>query len=510
MTSSLCLLSSFLPSKIIVSREPPTGRARRWPRRSAGLLLGLSALLATPSVWGQAAIEDEFTVQRFNPAPGPRNFITTRGARVEGEMAISAGLMINYAYEPFVLLSCETQANCDEPNPELVSIPVIENMVTGDLMGTLTPIPRLQLGLRLPITWVKGQGVEERGGPQLPEGLQAVGIGDAELEGKFRLHGEPADPFVAGASLSVTGPLGTLTAEDSYIGDSTPTVGLRGIFDGEQGPVSFGGNIGGILRGSGRVGTTVVGPEFRYNVAIGYRFNPMFRAIGEIFGSTRFSAERGENALEGLLGLQVRPRNSPVSISGGVGTGLIEGVGVPTFRVFAGLTLVFGAKYDRDGDGFTDELDQCPTEAEDVDGREDDDGCPDLDNDLDTIPDASDKCPNEAEDPDTFEDLDGCPEPDNDKDGILDSSDRCPNQPETKNGFDDTDGCPDEADADRDGVPDSRDKCPDGAEDTDGHEDEDGCPDPDNDGDGIPDQQDECIDEPETKNGIDDADGCPD
>ncbi|HEY1534850.1 MAG TPA: OmpA family protein, partial [Polyangiaceae bacterium] len=53
-------------------------------------------------------------------------------------------------------------------------------------------------------------------------------------------------------------------------------------------------------------------------------------------------------------------------------------------------------------------------------------------------------CPNAAEDKDGFEDQDGCPDPDNDKDGIPDAQDLCPNEPETVNGYADTDGCPDE------------------------------------------------------------------
>lgn len=66
------------------------------------------------------------------------------------------------------------------------------------------------------------------------------------------------------------------------------------------------------------------------------------------------------------------------------------------------------------------------------------------DSDGDGIPDQDDKCPDEAEDRDGFQDADGCPDPDNDGDGILDKDDRCPNEPETKNGFQDDDGCPDE------------------------------------------------------------------
>jgi OOP family OmpA-OmpF porin len=99
---------------------------------------------------------------------------------------------------------------------------------------------------------------------------------------------------------------------------------------------------------------------------------------------------------------------------------------------------------DTDGDGIPDSKDKCPKEAEDKDGFQDEDGCPDPDNDGDGIPDAKDKCPNEAEDKDNFQDDDGCPDPDNDGDGIPDAADKCPDQPETKNGFQDEDGCPDE------------------------------------------------------------------
>ena len=68
----------------------------------------------------------------------------------------------------------------------------------------------------------------------------------------------------------------------------------------------------------------------------------------------------------------------------------------------------------------------------------------DNDPDHDGIVGAADKCPNDAEDMDGFQDADGCPDPDNDGDGIPDTVDKCPTQPETKNGYQDDDGCPDE------------------------------------------------------------------
>ena len=109
-----------------------------------------------------------------------------------------------------------------------------------------------------------------------------------------------------------------------------------------------------------------------------------------------------------------------------------------------GFNIYFGGTTDRDGDGIPDNRDDCPDQAEDIDGFEDSDGCPEFDNDNDGVPDDVDKCPNRAEDLDGFQDDDGCPDLDNDNDGILDDKDKCPNAAETVNGFEDDDGCPDE------------------------------------------------------------------
>jgi OmpA-OmpF porin, OOP family len=117
---------------------------------------------------------------------------------------------------------------------------------------------------------------------------------------------------------------------------------------------------------------------------------------------------------------------------------------------------------DSDGDGVADDRDECPDRAEDRDGVEDADGCPDEDDDGDKLVGAADKCPAEAEDRDGFADEDGCPELDNDQDKLADRDDQCPDQAEDADGNQDRDGCPD-CDDDGDGVvecPEMRDRCP--------------------------------------------------
>lgn len=458
----------------------------------------------------ESAFEGEFSVQRFNPAPGPRNLINSRGARQDGEMTWSGGLMLNYAYRPFVIQSCVSETDCDAENavnPE--DVLVVENLATADLLGSFTPFPELQLGLRLPISFVDGQGITEDGRPN-PDEISTLALGDMELEGKYRFFGTAEDVVALAGGAFVTLPFGTLTtADQSYAGDRTVGFGARGIGDVKLGDATLIANLIGMWRRPGRVGSTKLGAELRYSVGAAYAVTSILDVMAEGFGSTKFSAQAGTNTLEALLGARLRPERLPLSLSAGAGTGVLRGVGVPSLRAFLGVTYLNEVK-DADGDGIPDHLDGCPTVAEDFDGYQDSDGCPEYDNDDDGVADVDDKCPREAEDFDGFQDDDGCPEPDNDGDGLIDVSDACPDEPETFNKYQDEDGCPDVADTDNDGIPDDRDQCPSEPEDTDGFDDEDGCPDPDNDGDGIPDVQDECIDEPETVNEYEDEDGCPD
>ncbi|MBK9032588.1 MAG: OmpA family protein [Myxococcales bacterium] len=100
----------------------------------------------------------------------------------------------------------------------------------------------------------------------------------------------------------------------------------------------------------------------------------------------------------------------PVTVEGEV----LLGVHVPLGRSHAAPTARgperAPTELDRDGDGLADAEDACPDRAEDHDGFEDKDGCPDIDNDLDHVLDISDKCTEVAEVYNGFEDDDGCPD----------------------------------------------------------------------------------------------------
>lgn len=206
---------------------------------------------------------------------------------------------------------------------------------------------------------------------------------------------------------------------------------------------------GGIRNSSERDDILLDDNDFAFHAGAGAKF-----ALGEAWG----------------IRADARLLTPPSSESEGV-TAEFEGL-IGVYKLFGGRS----APVDSDGDGLLGAADRCPTEPEDKDGFQDDDGCPDADNDGD---------------------------------GVADANDRCRDEPETVNQVDDADGCP-EKDEDGDGVFGAADQCPAEAEDADGFEDQNGCPDGDNDGDGLADGSDRCRDQPETKNGFQDEDGCPD
>ena len=183
-------------------RGRPLQFSPRLARDFTSLLLVLPAALLSRAAAAQTRVEARFTAERFQAEMGPRNYLVTAGARTDGAKTWSAGIMLHYGYRPFVVRSCITDVgtSCDNPGAQRIQdVRVVENIITADLLGSYTIIPRLQLGLRLPVTWLNGQGIQSNGLPETDR-FAAFSIGDPNVEAKGRLYGEANTPFVLGGS----------------------------------------------------------------------------------------------------------------------------------------------------------------------------------------------------------------------------------------------------------------------------------------------------------------------
>src|SRR6188768_4018969 len=121
-----------LRSLIALSMHVPNAAGRKWFVGAA--CLTLTSVFATREAHAQ--VSGDFAIQRFDPAAGPHNYLTTRGARTDGKMVWSLGLFANYNYRPFEVGSCEADpgADCKDASAKaFATAKVVENQVTGDL-----------------------------------------------------------------------------------------------------------------------------------------------------------------------------------------------------------------------------------------------------------------------------------------------------------------------------------------------------------------------------------------
>src|SRR4029079_8139132 len=111
----------------------------------SGLAAAFIALLSSSASAQKKAQEGEFTIQRFEPAPGTKNFLSVEGLRMDGAWGWSVGLMFDYAKNPFVVVSCATKTNCkDATASQATNTTVIGDMFTWNVLAAVSPVPRLQ------------------------------------------------------------------------------------------------------------------------------------------------------------------------------------------------------------------------------------------------------------------------------------------------------------------------------------------------------------------------------
>src|SRR5882724_8859722 len=464
-----------------------------------------SAFVAPTRARAEVPFARTIDANLFQPAMGPRNFLTIEGADVPEHKRLSFGLTLNFQSRPYSLFTTGTSMGTSY---------LIDHQLAGELDAAIGLFDRYQIGVGLPYTAYLTGDAADAMGEATGGSLHENGLGDMRIEAKAQIAtlGDD-DQYSLAASGGLTLPTSKSVSDAAYLGDKSVTGRIKAIGMVSLGKVRAAANLGLLFRGTSYAFATQLGHQMLYGAAASYDLDHRIELILELFGRSGLGAFDQFYTDVNPFEVDVAGRwgvTSMVSVLAGGGKGLGTGIGSPQLRLFAGVQ--FNPDFrDRDHDGVYDLDDKCPDQPEDRDGFQDNDGCPDLDNDNDGIPDAADKCPNEPEDLDQFEDEDGCPDLDNDKDGIPDLNDACPNAAEDGKGKRPHDGCPSTAeDSDGDGVPDAVDKCPDDPEDRDGFQDDDGCPDLDNDNDGIPDGFDSCPNEPEDADGFQDEDGCPD
>jgi outer membrane protein OmpA-like peptidoglycan-associated protein len=352
------------------------------------------------------------------------------------------GLMLSYARNPLLV----RYEGVEDPRR------VVGDQMAARLMGGRVFGSALRLDVELPTY------------PLLVlDGESRVALGDLQIGALVPLRKISSGPLSFALAPTLEIPTGS---NDAWVSNDGLGLALAGVVSGEAGPLRWTGNVGLDLTrtATARVsdpssplalGSMDTGSALLLLGGLSHPFDERTLAgleLGARLDMAKGFANDGENPVEAHV-YGTHGTRGGLILNGGLGTGLVAGVGAPALRLFAGVGYRRPGSPDTDHDGRPDPVDACPTQPEDIDGYQDEDGCPDLDNDADGLPDLVDRCPMEPEDVDGFEDLDGCPDPDNDSDTVLDPVDVCP----LVAGPPQAEGCPD---TDGDRVPDYRDRCP--------------------------------------------------
>ncbi len=522
-------------------RDSGSRRLQRWVRTAAGVgtLLAVSGVTFAQEPRVADKNGEGLDTHLFRPAIDSKGFMSINGSDILGANDISFGLVLDYGRN--LLRTNDERDACGGPGESACpnggqSLDRgVDALVKNSFQGTFGfnyGIANIgSIGITVPVILMAGNEANEIGATNdtYDTGkLDSQKISTVALQGKLRLTRVDRGP---GLAIVVQGgvPVGDAPRElgadpggwywphvvfENRFGSSKRLkIGLDAGYRGHTGknPKFELDNAG---RNQLAEGKLEGGNLATFGAGIAYRVIDPLDLVVETYGTYLLdgkSDSKQKLSQEFLGGIKLFVERNSYLMMGGGSRAFMTGYEAADVRMVLGF--VFEPSIgDRDGDGYKDDLDQCPDDPEDFDGFRDEDGCPEPDNDNDGILDVDDRCPNTPEDRDGDEDEDGCPEGqdgDRDGDGILDSRDKCPDDPEDRDGFEDKDGCP-EPDNDKDGILDKDDSCPLDPEDKDNFEDTDGCPDPDNDKDQIPDVKDKCPNDPETYNGFEDEDGCPD
>ena len=413
-------------------------------------------------------------IQRYHPT-----FDTLGGFQVESSRVLDLwqpafGLHFNYANRPLA------QYDTEEGQRQFVGA-MVGDLFAMDLQAAMG-FRYADVAIIIPVTLAMVNKAGDVYG--YPDFDTFSGVGDIRFAAKGNFLDPTQHPVGLGLILPLSLPSGNAHL---YNGSWGPTFAPQFLvetiqLDGKlHASINVGPSLAHTVIYESVEGREIIrnGPEFRFSANVGYRVADPVDINAEIITAFGIGGESmgTRNPVEWRVGARIYPKEW-LSLDVGLGSAMSPGIGAPAFRFLFGASVTPSLMKDTDNDKIGDRDDLCPEDAEDRDGHEDTDGCPD---------------------------------PDNDGDGVEDIYDECPDELENRNGFEDHDGCADDnPDVDGDGIAADLDDCPDQAEDMDGFADGDGCPDPDNDNDGVADAQDRCPQTAEVFNGVDDTDGCAD
>lgn len=256
-------------------------------------------------------------LDNFDLTPNTQDILVTPDARVLPNLSMTGQLGVDYSHNPEVL---RDQAG------QRVGV-LIENQLAFQGGAALGLGDVAEVGLMAPFAQLSGPNLNP-----------TASFGDVRLLGKLKLFntGDFALALREGISL----PLSNLNNNlQPYIGDRLPTATTAVSFGYNNDHVRVGADLGFELRESQTLSNLPLTSALVYSVGLELPVVKDKLAVdGSIFGNSSILDPSFRNSpLEFAVGAKIY--TGPMTLSGGVGGGIISGVGAPDARVFFAVGL---------------------------------------------------------------------------------------------------------------------------------------------------------------------------
>jgi OmpA-OmpF porin, OOP family len=345
--------------------------------RTVWSLAMVAALVAANLAPARADPAPSLDLRGFSPPADPRGSLYLEPPATPSRGDWNVGALMAYSYRLVTLR---------DASDHVVSAP-LAHQLSLDYLASVGIADRLALGLALPtVLYQTGDDLRNLGLGSA-SALPHTALGDAALILKSSWI-QAKSGFGLGSVGRITLPTGSRRA---YVGEGVASGELRLLGELDLAALAVRATAGAKVRGEKR---TYLGETFGHELpwAAGVVVRP--RAFGidergrwewfaEVRGAAAVTPHFGARAQSpALWGLAARFSAGDVSAFAGVELPLDSAVGVPRVRAVLGLGWA-PRSHDMDQDGIPDDVDQCPELAEDRDGFEDADGCPE---DNDPVP----------------------------------------------------------------------------------------------------------------------------
>jgi hypothetical protein len=302
--------------------------------------LASAVILLTVSARAQAQQQAQgFAVERLYPsAPGAGWFVMD-SLQIGGGLGGALSLTVGYARNP-LRLTDGTQ-----------TVAVVSHQLVADIGAAVTYDRwRLYLNLDAPLS-IKGYsgtiGDYSFTAPSVDLESNPDTLSDPRIGIDMRVFGSPTSRFRLGVGAQLIFPNGNRADYDT---DGTYRGMVRALFAGDEGLVTYAGQLGVHLRplndsptpGSPR------GRELLFGIAAGAKLPvgpTQIVVVGpEVFGATAFQSFFGSNstALEGLLTARLEgttDNRAQLRVKLGGGAGLNQQFGAPEWRIVCGIEI---------------------------------------------------------------------------------------------------------------------------------------------------------------------------